>query len=309
MNTTEIPQAELSVGKYRVNEIAVGSNIVFNILLIIMSVICLAPLLLLVVISFSDSSWVMAHGYTFFPQKWSLAAYGFVLQSAGMIFHAYGISIFVTVVGTVAGLLIVALYAYPLSRKSFRYKNFFSFFVFFTMIFGGGLVPWAMVYRHVIPITNTLWVLIIPYLITGWNVIIMRTFMKSAVPEEIIESARIDGSGEFRTFFVIALPLCSAGLATIGLFIMLNYWNDWYLPLIFISDQHLYNIQYVLYQIMSSMEFLKSASGVGANAIKNIPTDTARMAIAVLAIGPIIFAYPFFQRYFIKGLTIGAVKG
>lgn len=297
------------IKRYHFNRISIGSNIVLNALLIINTILCLAPLLLIIIISFSDSNAVMKYGYSFFPQKWSFAAYGFILKSAGMIFHCYGVSILVTVVGTVTGLLVVSLYAYPLSRSSFRYRTFFSFIVFFTMIFGGGLIPWVMVYRHVIELNNTFWVLIIPYLITGWNVIIMRTFMKTAIPEEVIESARIDGSGEFRTFFVIALPLCKAGLATIGLFIMLNYWNDWYLPLIFISDRNLYNIQYFLYQIMSSLEFLKSAAGNGSNAIKNIPSETARMAIAVMAIGPIIFAYPFFQRYFIKGLTIGAVKG
>jgi putative aldouronate transport system permease protein len=209
----------------------------------------------------------------------------------------------------VASTMIIALYAYPLSRSGFRYKNVFSFIVFFTMIFGGGLIPWVMVYTHVIPLVNTIWILIIPYLMNGWFVIIMRTFMKTTIPEEVLESARIDGAGEFRTFFVIVLPLCKAGLATIGLFVMLNYWNDWYLPLIFISKTSLYNIQYVLYQIMSSIQFLISAAGNGSYAIKNIPSETARMAIAVLAIGPIIFAYPFFQQYFIKGLTIGAVKG
>jgi putative aldouronate transport system permease protein len=298
-----------TIKKYRFNRISTSSNVVLNFIFILNTIICLAPLLLIVIISLTDTSSINSQGYSFFPQKWSLAAYGFILRSAKMIFHAYGVSIFVTVVGTVASLLIIAMYAYPLSRSNFRYKNVFSFLVFFTMIFGGGLVPWVMVYRHLIPLNNTIWVLIIPYLINGWFVIIMRTFMKTTIPEEVLESARIDGAGEFRTFFVIVLPLCKAGLATIGLFVMLNYWNDWYLPLIYISDNNLYNIQYVLYQIMSSIEFLKSASGFGANAIKNIPSETARMAIAVLAIGPIIFAYPFFQQYFIKGLTIGAVKG
>lgn len=295
--------------KYRFNQISVGSNVVLNAIFILNTVLCLGPLLLIVIVALSDSNTVSRYGYSFFPQKWSLSAYGFILKSSQMIFHAYGISIFVTLLGTAASLLVTALYAYPLSRKNFPYRNLFSFFVFFTMIFGGGLVPWVMVYRHLFKIYNTLWVMIFPYLINAWYVIILRTFMSSTIPEEIIESARIDGSGEFRTFFTIVMPLCKAGLATVGLFIMLNYWNDWYLPLIFISDRKLYNIQYFLYQIMSSIEFLKSAAGNGANAIKNIPTDTARMAIAVMAIGPIIFAYPFCQQYFVKGLTIGAVKG
>jgi putative aldouronate transport system permease protein len=307
MSSTE--SAAIRKKKYEFNRISTCSNVILNILFVLITIICLAPLLLLAIISFSDASSVTKYGYSFFPHAWSLAAYAFILKSASTIFSAYGISIFVTVVGTLTSMLIIALYAYPLSRSNFRYKNVFSFIVFFTMIFGGGLVPWVMVYTHVLPIKDTLIVLILPYLITGWNVIIMRTFMKSTIPEEVLESARIDGAGEFRTFFVIVLPLCKAGLATIGLFVMLNYWNDWYLPLIFISDTKLYNIQYFLYQMLISIQFLTSAQGHGAEAIKNIPAETARMAIAVLAIGPIIFAYPFFQQYFIKGLTIGAVKG
>lgn len=297
-------------GTYHFNRIHRGSNIFWNIIFILMTIICLAPLILVIIISFTKESYITQYGYSFFPKEWSLAAYQYVLTSAKMIFRAYGISIFITIVGTFASVMITALYAYPLARSDFKHSNFFSFIVFFTMIFGGGLVPWVMVYRHLIHLNNTLWVMIIPYLITGWNVIILRTFMKSSIPEEVLESARIDGAGEFRTFFTIALPLCKAGLATIALFAILQYWNDWYLPLIFISNSKLYNIQYVLYQMLNSIEFIKSTSvSMPSEVLASLPSESARMAIAVLAIGPIIFAYPFCQKYFIKGLTIGAVKG
>lgn len=297
-------------GTYHFNRIHRAPNIIWNIVFIIGTIICLAPLILVIIISFTKESYITRYGYSFFPSEWSLAAYQFVLTSANLIFRAYGISIFVTVVGTVSSVLITALYAYPLARSDFKHSTLFSFIVFFTMIFGGGLVPWVMVYRHILHLNNTIWVLIIPYLITGWNVIILRTFMKSSIPEEVLESARIDGAGEFRTFFTIAVPLCKAGLATIALFAMLQYWNDWYLPLIFINEQKLYNIQYVLYQMLGSIEFIRSASTTLPPEILNsLPSESARMAIAVLAIGPIIFAYPFCQKYFVKGLTIGAVKG
>jgi putative aldouronate transport system permease protein len=177
------------------------------------------------------------------------------------------------------------------------------------MIFGGGLVPWVMVYTQLVKISNSIWVLIFPMLMNAWYVIIMRTFMKTTVPEAIIESAKIDGAGEFKTLFAIVLPLCKAGLATIGLFCLLGFWNDWYLPLLFITDKKVYNIQFLMYQTLSNIQFLSTTTiGNASDIAASLPSEGARMAVAVLSIGPIIFAYPFFQGYFVKGLTIGAVK-
>jgi putative aldouronate transport system permease protein len=206
-------------------------------------------------------------------------------------------------------LLCIALYAYPLSRESFKYKNQFAFFAFFTTIFGGGLVPWVFIYSSFLKIDDTIWILIIPYLLSAWWVIIMRTFMKQAVPESLIEAARIDGAGEFRIFFNLVIPLCKAGLATIALFCMLKFWNDYYLSLIFIKNPNLYTIQYYMYQVLNNISYMLTSTNVPAEARRNLPSESARMAIAVVAVGPIIFAFPFFQQYFVKGLTIGAVKG
>jgi putative aldouronate transport system permease protein len=204
------------------------------------------------------------------------------------------------------------MYVYPLSRSSFKAKGFFSFLAYFTMIFGGGLVPWIMVYTRLFKISNSIWILIFPYLMNAWFVMIMRTFYKTSVPESIIESARIDGAGEFRTFLVIVLPLSKAGLATIGLFCTLVYWNDWYLPLMFVTERKFFNIQYLMYQTLVSIQYLTSGSAQFSEAavvLANLPTESARMAIAIISIGPIVLAYPFFRKYFVKGLTIGAVKG
>lgn len=295
--------------KHNLNRISLGSNIILNVIFCLIMLACVVPLLLVISVSFSSESSILKNGYQFWPSKFDLAAYSYIFKYGQTILQAYGVSIFVTVVGSVLSLLCITLYAYPLSRSDFKYKNQFAFFAFFTTIFGGGLVPWVMVYSSLLKIDGTIWILIIPYLLNAWWVIIMRTFMKSAVPEELIEAARIDGAGEFRIFFQVVIPLCKAGLATIMLFCLLRYWNDYYLSLIFVKNPNLYTIQYYMYEMLNNISYMLSNSNIPAEARRNLPSESARMAIAVVAVGPIIFAYPFFQRYFVKGLTIGAVKG
>jgi len=288
------------------------SNVIFNILFIIISVICIAPVVLVLAISVSSETSIREHGYQFFPSEFSGEAYAYLMRAGDAIWRAYGISIFVTVVGTLLSLCVITMYAYPLSRSSFKYRNKFAFFAFFTMIFGGGLVPWYIVYTQLIPISKTVWIMIVPYLMNTWYMMIMRTFYKTTVPESIIESARIDGAGEFRTFFTIVLPLCKAGLATVGLFCTLGYWNDFYLPMVFVNDSKNYNIQYLMYQTLVAVQNLLNNSNQISNLteiLANLPSESLRMAIAILSIGPIVLAYPFFQKYFVKGLTVGAVKG
>lgn len=295
-----------------INQISGASNVLLNLIFIACAALCLAPLLLVTGISFTDEKAILMSGYSFIPRVFSVKAYDYVLTAGDAIWRAYGVSIFVTVVGTLLSLLVICMYAYPLSRNGFKYKGQFAFFAYFTMIFGGGLVPWVMVYTQFFRIKDSIWILIFPYLMNAWYVIIMRTFFKTTVHESIIESARIDGAGEFRTFFMIVLPLCRAGLATIGLFCTLNYWNDWYLPLIFVTDRKYFNIQYLMHQTLSSIQFLTSGSASFSESTKvlaDLPSESARMAIAIISIGPIVFAYSFFQKYFVKGLTVGAVKG
>ncbi len=298
--------------KRRQNVISNGSNILLNVVFIIVSVCCVAPLLLVIAISVSDEAAIRANGYQFWPQAFSSKGYDYLMTAGDAIWRAYGVSVLVTIVGTFLSLAVITMYAYPLSRSAFKYRSQFSFFAFFTMIFGGGLVPWYIVYTQLIPIKNTLWIMIVPYLMNTWYMMIMRTFYKTTVPESIIESARIDGAGEFRTYFVIVLPLCKAGLATVGLFCTLSYWNDFYLPLVFVTNNKNFNIQYLMYQTLIAVQNLMNSSNQISNSnqiLANLPAESVRMAIAVISIGPIVLAYPFFQKYFVKGLTIGAVKG
>jgi putative aldouronate transport system permease protein len=293
------------------NQISWVSNALLNLLFILVAIICIAPIILVIVVSVTDEMEILRTGYNFFPKAFSTKAYEYIAASGQVIWRAYGVSLFTTIFGTLLSLLITCMYAYPLARTGFKYKTFFSFIAYFTMIFGGGLIPWYMVYTHIFKIKESIFIMIFPYLLNAWYALIMRTFYKTTIHESILESAKIDGAGEFRIFFTIVLPLCRAGLATIGLFCTLSYWNDWYLPLIFVNNPKMYNIQYLMYQYLLSIQFLSSSSSFSQSslAFRDLPSESARMAVAVLSIGPIIFAYPFFQKYFVKGLTIGAVKG
>jgi len=296
----------------RQNEISPVSNLVFNLFFIIVAILCIAPVLLVLAISVTSEASIRQFGYQFFPSEFSTEAYDYLLRAGDSIRRAYGVSIIVTLAGTLLSLCVITMYAYPLSRRSFKYRNHFSLFAFFTMIFGGGLVPWYIVYTQLLPINKTLWVMIVPYLMNTWYMMIMRTFYRTTVPESIIESARIDGAGEFRTFYTIELPLCKAGLATVGLFCTLNYWNDFYLPMVFVNDSRNFNIQFLMYQTLIAVQNLLNNSNQISNVqqiLANLPGESLRMAIAIISIGPIVMAYPFFQKYFVKGLTIGAVKG
>lgn len=298
--------------KWNTNQISLVTDTLLNLMFFVIIVTCIAPLLLVIATSLTDEKELLVNGYRFIPRIFSTKAYEYIAASGDTIWRAYGVTMFVTLFGTLLSLLIICMYAYPLSRSNFKYRNQFAFVAYFTMIFGGGLVPWYVVYTQLLHLGNTVWILIVPYLINAWYVIIMRTFIKTTVHDSIIESARIDGAGEFRTFFQIVLPLCKAGLATIGLFVCLQYWNDFYLPLVFLTDSKLFNIQYLMYQTLLSIQYLAQNSSQfssSALALGQMPSESARMAIAVLSIGPIVLAYPFFQKYFVKGLTIGAVKG
>ncbi|WP_309118977.1 carbohydrate ABC transporter permease [Paenibacillus sp.] len=272
---------------------------------------CLLPFLLLFAASVTDDSAIVAHGYTFFPEKFSLGAYEYLYQHSALIFRAYGVTILVTVVGTIASLAMTSMLAYPLSRKDLPGGPALSFIVFFTLLFNGGLVPTYMVYTQVLDIRDTLWAQLVPWLLmNGFNVLLMRAFFVNSVPTAVIESASIDRAGEWTIYSRIVLPLSLPILATIGLFQALAFWNDWNNGLVFIHNPELLNLQNLLNRIMSNIEFLTMNSNLGTGeTIAQLPRETFRMAIAVIGIVPVILVYPFFQRYFVKGLTIGAVKG
>ena len=298
--------------EFNSQRIGMPSNILFHSGFIFASLACILPLLVVVMASFTDDISLRVNGYSLFPKDFSLSAYNIIFRRGDAVLKAFLNSITISLIGTLCGTLVMAMYAYPLSRPNFKSRKLFTWLVLITMLFSGGLVPWYIMYSQVLNMLDTLPVLIVPYLMNAWYVLIMRTFYRTALPEELLESARIDGAGEFRIFFTIALPLSTAGLATVGLFTMLVYWNDWYLPLIFARSDSLDTIQNYLRRILERVEFLARMAGQMGGvtvSVKDLPSETIRMAVAVVAVGPIVFAYPFFQRYFVKGLTIGAVKG
>lgn len=288
------------------------ADFALNIVMILCTIACVLPLMIVFSASITDEKTVTMYGYSLLPRNISLEAYKYIYKEIMVILRAYGVTLFVTVVGSTLSLITIALYAYPISRKDFKYRNIFTFIVFLTMLFNGGLVPWYMVYVNVLHIDDTIMALILPYLVTPLYVLIMRTFFMTTIPDGIIEAARIDGAGEFQTFVKIVLPLAKPVLATIGLFNVLTYWNDWYAPLLFINNEKLFNLQYLMYRVDKAIMYLSNNAGSINNATQimaNLPSQTARMAMAVVAIGPIILAYPFFQKYFVEGLTIGSIKG
>lgn len=280
-------------------------------ILTLLTLITLLPIVLIVIASFTKEQALLENGYSFFPAQWSLDAYYYLLVQGKTIFRAYGVSILVTVVGTGLSVLITAMLAYPMSRKSFRYRNVMSFFVFFTMLFNGGIVASYMMYSNILQIKDSIWALIIPnYLVTAFNVFLVRNYYSNNIPDALIESAQLDGATEIGIFGRIVLPLSVPSIATISLFTGLCYWNDWINGLYYIRDAKYYGIQNLLIRIMNNIQFLKSGSSsmLGVNAV-SLPGTAVRMAMAVIGILPILIIYPFVQKYFIKGVIVGAVKG
>lgn len=273
------------------------------------ALVCLLPFLLIISASFTEEHAIYAQGYRLIPPAFSLDAYRYLFATPEKILNAYGVSIFVTLVGSLLGLFLIAMGGYVLQRPDFKYRNFFSFFVYFTMLFNGGLVPTYMWYVK-LGLKDNILVLILPLLMSAWNVILMKNFMHS-IPHEITEAAKIDGASDFRIFRQLILPMAVPGLATVGLFLGLAYWNDWFNAYLYINDTKMHPLQMVLYRCLATAEFYKNqaAVNIGGGVAISLPTESVKMATAVIATGPIIFLYPFVQKYFVKGLTVGSVKG
>lgn len=287
-----------------------SGQIVLNIIFILLVVIAVAPLLILISSSFTDETILLQEGYNFWPRKFSLGAYAYLFQSSGKLVRACIITFFVTFVGTLAGVMMTVLYAYPLSRKELPFRSFFSFYVFFTMLFNGGLVPVYMMWSQTFGIKNTIWALIVPRLLmNAFYIIMMRSFFQNSIPVSLIEAAKIDGAGEFRILFKIVLPLSKPMIATISLMIGLGYWNDWTNSLYFVTDESLFSIQAMLNTILTNIQFLSTSAGSIGGAAVILPSAGVRMAIAVVGAVPILCVYPFFQKYFVKGIVVGGVKG
>lgn len=291
------------------NTIAMPTNIVLNILVGLFSLACIVPLILVVSGSFTNESALLREGFRLTPYVFSTDAYVFLFESDTELLRSYGVTVFITVVGTVIGVTMMALCAYPLSRKHFRYRNHFSLFVYFTMLFNGGLVPFYIVVTQLLNLNNTIWALIVPTLVSPMFLLILRTFMMISVPEEIIEAAKIDGASEFTIFARIVMKLAMPGVATIALFLSLIYWNSWFHALIFMDTNRYMPLQFLLMRIERDARFILENPHLMFGTGMTPPTVSLTMATAVLAIGPIVLAYPFFQRFFVKGLTLGAVKG
>ncbi|WP_148411214.1 carbohydrate ABC transporter permease [Murimonas intestini] len=288
-------------------------QILVHFIFILLCLSCLIPFVLMIVSSFTSETSLIRDGYSFWPGEFSLDAYKYTLMDTGAFLKGYGISILVTTAGTLVSLIITTLYAYPLSRKDLPGRNAMSFFLFFTMLFNGGLIPRYMMWTQSLHIKNTYWAYILPNLLmSAFYVIMMRTYMSNSIPDEIIDAAKVDGAGEGKILIRIVVPVAKPILATLTLLTGLGYWNDWLNGLYFITNDKYYSIQVLLNRMLLDLQFLMSnASQLAGSGVQigMLPTMGIKMAMAVLGILPMLIIYPLFQRYFVQGIAIGAVKG
>ena len=305
-------QKQVVDGLLKFNRVKPVTNVAISALFIFLALLCFMPALLVLIVSLSAEESVRAIGYSYFPTAWSLASYEYLFKQGAYIGRAFLNSIFVTVVGTSLGLVMCSTMGYALSRPNYRLRKFFSIFILIPMLFSGGLVASYMINVNILGLKNTYWALILPICCSSFYVIIMRTFFQTSVPEAIIESAKIDGARQVRIFLQIVLPISLPSIATIGLFFTFAYWNDWMMAKYYLNTnmQSIFPLQYVLITLENNIDFLtRNSEFLGPEESHNLPAETVRMAMVMVAVVPIACSYPFFQKYFISGLTIGAVKG
>lgn len=300
-------------GKREINSVSRPVEGLLHLIMLLFCAACIIPFIFVVIISFSSQESIRQIGFSFAPVSLSLEAYEYIAKLGDQLWRSYFNSFFITIAGTGSSLLVTILYSYALYRPDFKYRKFFTFFCFFTMIFGGGLAPTYVMCKTVLGLSDSYAAMIVPMLLNPFNLIIMRTFFQSSIPGELIDAAAIDGSGEYNTLFRIVISISKPGIATVGLLTALAYWNEWFIPMLYIRDAKYVPLQYLLQQMQSKVDFLvKNSAMIGAeaaNIIGSLPKDSLRMALVVLIVVPIACAYPFFQRYIISGLTIGSVKG
>jgi len=288
------------------------TNFWISFLFIFLAFICLMPALLVLIVSFSSEASIRMKGYSYVPNELSMAAYTYLAKQTGYIGRAFLNSIGITVVGTLLGLITTSTMGFALSRPNYRLRKFFTWFIFIPMLFSGGLVASYMINAHILGLKDSYWALILPICCSSFYCIIMRTFFQTTVPDAVIESAKIDGARMIRIFVQIVLPISLPAIATIGLFLTFAYWNDWMMAKYYISgNKHdLFPLQYVLISLEENISFLtRNSQNMTAGTASNVPSETVRMAMVVVSVIPIACSYPFFQKYFVSGLTIGAVKG
>lgn len=293
--------------KIRKTKDAVFFQVMSYVIIGLMALVCLIPFLLIIAASFTEESVILKEGYSLWPSEFSVNAYKTIFQVPEQVFRSYLVTIFITVVGTSVGLFLTSMAAYVLNRKDFKYRNACSFYLYFTTLFSGGLVPFYILIVQYLHLKDSILSIILPTMLSVWNILLMRNFMKS-IPDSLYESAKIDGAGDFRIFIRIVLPLSKASLATVGLFQALTYWNEWYNGMLFLQNEDLFPLQLFLRNMLNSQNIMNLVKS-GVNISRDmIPTEGMKMAMAVLAMGPVLFFYPFVQRYFVAGMTVGSVK-
>ncbi len=288
---------------------SIAFNIISYTLLALASIICVVPFIMILSGSFTDNMTILTEGYSLLPRDFSVEAYKTVFKAPKDILQAYKMNFYYTGVGTFIGLMMITLTGYVVSRKEFKYRNTISFLIYFTSIFGGGLIPWFLLYANVLGLKGTTFVIWFPALMTPFLAVLMRTFIVGSVPDAITESAKIDGAGHLTIFAKIVLPVLGPGLATVGLFLALGYWNDWYRSSMFSTSSETWQLQFYLYNMLNASDAIKQMASYIQTSTTQMPTESVKLAMAVVATGPVLLFYPFVQRYFVSGITVGAVKG
>ncbi len=308
--------SELPSGLRRFNALRPGINVLYSLVFILLSVLCVVPVIFVIIISFTSQSSIARVGYSFAPAEWSAEAYRYIwhlrdFNGFPTVLRSMLNSLGITIVGTILGLMLISSMGYVLSRPFFRLKKFYTVFVFIPMIFNGGLLATYVVNAQLLHLKNSYFAIILPLACSTFYIMIMATFFRISIPEGIVESGKIDGAGQLRIFLQLVLPISLPSLATVALFLSFGYWNDWYQASLYLeSHRHeLFPLQYVLINIEKNIQFLANSDMVASTQSGELPTETMRMAIVVITVVPIMFSYPFFQRYFVSGLTVGAIKG
>lgn len=293
------------------NQIKTSTNVIFNLVFLLLAIMCVIPLLFVFSISITDEEVLRSNGYQLFPQVLSASAYEFLWNERMTILGAAFMSVAVTVIGTIISIALNTSMGYVVSRRTFKLKKLYTWLIFIPMVFNGGMLASYVVVNNILKLNNSIWALILPLACSAFSVTICRTFFRTTVPDSIIESAKIDGAGQFRIWSQIVLPISKPVMATIGMFAAFGYWNDWFQASLYIQDPKLQTLQSLLNQMQKNIEYIANNpyGGLSMQEYKlNMPTESVRMAIAIVIIVPIACTYPFFQKYFISGLTIGSVK-
>ena len=303
--------SNVSDGMLRFNRVTPASNALYSALFILIAAVCVLPVIFVIIISFTSEQSIGTYGYSFFPKEWSVDSYAYVWGMRSIVGRSFINSIGITVFGTCLGVVLTATMGYTLSRKNYKFRSFYTWFIFIPMLFRGGTLASYVVNTQIMHLKDTYWALILPICCSTFNIIIMRTFFTTTVPDEMIESGKIDGASQLRIFAQLVLPICLPAIATIALFLTFAYWNEWFNASIYLSTSRsdLFPLQYVLVSIEQKIQFLINNGNVMGADAQDLPSETMRMAIVVIAVVPIMFSYPFFQKYYISGLTVGAVKG